>query len=343
VRPCAGCGAGLPPSLLACPSCGHLVHAEALKGLAGAAERAEQAGDLSAALAAWREALGFLPPGALQRQRIAAKVEALSAALAKAGPPPQGAAGAAPAAQKPTGWKKWAAGLGGLGVLLAKGKMLLIGLTKAKTLLSMAIAVGVYTTIFGWRLALGLVVTTYIHEMGHVARLRHYGIPASAPMFIPGLGAFVRFKNRLVSPGEDARVGLAGPLWGAAATIGALGIGIGLHRPTFIAIAYVSALINLLNLVPFWQLDGNRGFAALSRRQRGIATAVLFALVLWTQQLMFLVLAIAATARAVERAPAPEIGDRNVLTLYVVLVLGLITLMKAAVHFGSLSGLPGVL
>ena len=79
--------------------------------------------------------------------------------------------------------------------LLTKAKVLLIGLTQVKTVLSMAVALGVYATIYGWQFALGLVVSIYIHEMGHVVWLRRYGIPATAPMFIPGLGAFVRLKR----------------------------------------------------------------------------------------------------------------------------------------------------
>ncbi len=58
--------------------------------------------------------------------------------------------------------------------------------------------------------------------MGHVAALHRYGIPASAPTFIPGLGALVRLKQHPASPKEDARVGLAGPIWGLAAAAFAL-------------------------------------------------------------------------------------------------------------------------
>ena len=38
------------------------------------------------------------------------------------------------------------------------------------------------------------------------AALARYGIPASAPMFIPGFGAFVRLKAYPANQGEDARV-----------------------------------------------------------------------------------------------------------------------------------------
>ena len=65
-------------------------------------------------------------------------------------------------------------------VLLTKGKILLLGLTKASTFLSMFVSVGVYWTVFGGWFALGLVLSIYVHEMGHVVALMRYGIHAGA-------------------------------------------------------------------------------------------------------------------------------------------------------------------
>ena len=333
-RPCPGCGAELPLSFRACPTCGRLVHAQALKTLAAEAEAAENTNDVTAALASWRQALDLLPTTALQYQRIAARVEALSKRV------DSGAPAASRSAARRSGWKGWLAGLGAVGLLLVKfkwvllfllgkGKLLLLGLTQAKTFLSMALTLGLYATQLGWRFAAGIVVSIYIHEMGHVASLRRYGIPATAPMFIPGLGAFVRLKQHPATAGEDARVGLAGPIWGAAAAIGALLIAVGVGAPTFLAIARVGAWINLFNLIPVWQLDGGRAFAALSRRQRAIASVVLWALALGVGEGMLFLVAIGATFRAAVRGatPAPEQGDRNVLLTYVALCVGLTALM----------------
>ena len=97
-------------------------------------------------------------------------------------------------------------------LILTKGKLVLLGLTKLNTLLSMLVSIGVYWALYGWKFGLGFVLSIYVHEMGHVMALARYGIPASPPMFIPGFGAFVRLKAYPASAGEDARVGLAGPL-----------------------------------------------------------------------------------------------------------------------------------
>jgi Zn-dependent protease len=149
-------------------------------------------------------------------------------------------------------------------------------------------------------------------------------------MFIPGLGAFVRLKQHPATVIEDARVGLAGPIWGAGAAVAALLLGSALHQPILMAVARAGAWINLFNLVPIWQLDGGRGFAALSRRQRGLVAGVLWLLALGGADGVFYLLAAAATFRAASQGPAPAVGDRQALFTYLGLALGLALLMRAA-------------
>jgi Zn-dependent protease len=107
-----------------------------------------------------------------------------------------------------------------LGLLVANAKLLLIGLTKLPTLFSMLLY-SRFGSSGGAAFGVGLVACIYVHEVGHVAALRRYGIAASAPMFVPGLGAFVRLKQYPSDAHEDARTGLAGPLWGLGASLAA--------------------------------------------------------------------------------------------------------------------------
>jgi Zn-dependent protease len=329
---CAGCRAQLPPGFLACPSCGQLVHSAQLKALAASATQAEQNGALAEALARWRQAFELLPPSSIQRQRIDDTIRRLSALV----PAPARATSGAAASGRKLGWLAGLLAVGGLLLkfkwvlvfLLSKGKLLLLGLTQAKTFLSMAIALGVYVVAFGWKFAVGLIVSLYIHEMGHVAWLRHYGIPATAPMFIPGLGAFVRLKQHPATRAQDARVGLAGPVWGAGAALGFLTIGWMAGWPSWVATARVGAWINLFNLLPVWQLDGGRAFVALSRRQRGWLAAALWGLALFGGDGMLFVVAIAATARAAGGADAPPEGDRGVFWTYLILAAGFTAMIR---------------
>jgi Zn-dependent protease len=174
--------------------------------------------------------------------------------------------------------------------------------------------------------------------MGHVAALRRFGIAAGAPMFVPGLGALVRLKQYPIDAREDARVGLAGPLWGLGAAFAAYAVGSLAQWPSWLAIARVGAWINLFNLLPLWQLDGGRGFRALTRRQRLGVAGVIAGAWLLSHEIILLVLLVAALFRAWQK-DAPADGDRRTLLEYVALVAALAAL--AAIDVPGLPGVPG--
>ena len=210
-------------------------------------------------------------------------------------------------------------------IVLSKAKLLALGFTKMSTLLSMLAMLGVYWAAFGWRFALGFVLSIYIHEMGHVAALRRYNIAATAPMFVPFFGAFVRMKQYPASAVEDARVGLAGPIYGLGAAVAAWILGLLTNAPIWMAIAKTGAWINLFNLIPIWQLDGGRGFRALTRRHRGFALGI--ALLMWafTEESMLLLIALGAGYRLFTK-DWPEEPDNLTLVQYagLLVLLGLL-------------------
>src|SRR5918995_1669098 len=51
-----------------------------------------------------------------------------------------------------------------------------------------------------------------LHELGHVFQLRREGVKASAPMFIPFLGAVIAAKSMGNDAAAEARVGLPRPI-----------------------------------------------------------------------------------------------------------------------------------
>ncbi|MCI0570444.1 MAG: hypothetical protein L0Y66_06810 [Myxococcaceae bacterium] len=347
---CPGCGSELSPNLLTCPSCHRLVHSDELKRLAGEAEAAATRGAFPEALAGWRRALELLPAGSSQHARITERVKALSEKVdgqgAAAGTPGKsaGKAGA-------SGIPKVLGGLGAVGLLLwklkavvlfvaTKAKVLLLGLTKASTLLSMLLSLGVYWQVWGWQLALGLVLCIYVHEMGHVVALRRFGIAASAPMFIPGLGAVIRAKQVPVDAREDARVGLAGPIWGTGAVLVALAAVALTGWKMLGAIAHVGAWINLFNLLPFWQLDGSRGFRAMSRGQRWAAVAVLASAWFLSGDGLLVLILLVAGFRAFG-SDAPEKGDVRAAAEYCGLVWVLTLLAWGIPRWFGLPGIGG--
>jgi len=224
-------------------------------------------------------------------------------------------------------WRRGAPGLAtGALVLASKLKFLLLGLTKASTFVSMFAFFGLYWSIYGWPLALGLVVSIYIHEMGHVAMLRSLGIDAGAPMFIPGVGAFVMLKQHIGDRLTDAKVGLAGPVWGLGAALAAFGIYLVTGGRIWLAIAQLTGFLNLFNLIPVWQLDGARGLGVLARWERwALVVAIALALMLTEQRLLFVVGGVAVW-RSLQREAGP--GDTRVLTTFVVLVVALSLLAR---------------
>jgi Zn-dependent protease len=344
VTACPACGAEVAPGLLTCPACHALVHAASLKRLADEAEQASRGGDPRKALATWREALELLPPSSTQSKRIGEKIAALTREVESLPiiPPMPGQASVKPSGRG-FGW----AALGGAGLLLwkfkfvlvfvlSKLKLLALGFSKGSTVLSMLASAGVYWTVFGWKFAFGLVGSIYIHEIGHVAALQRLGIKASAPMFVPGLGAFIRSKQYPASMREDAYVGLAGPIWGMAAAIACFGAWLATGYGLWAALAEWGARINLFNLMPIWQLDGGRGFRAISRLDRWVLLGLTGAALAASGEGTLWLILIGAGFRVFGEAPA--VSDRRAFLQYLLLLVVLTFLAVAPARMGAHAG-----
>jgi Zn-dependent protease len=127
--------------------------------------------------------------------------------------------------------KRIGSALAAIGVVLAnigaKAKLILVALPKLKlftTSASMLVSIAAYQLIFGWLFSVGFVLLLLLHELGHVFQLRREGVKASAPMFIPFMGAVISAKSMGDDAGAEARVGLAGPILGSLATLVPLGL-----------------------------------------------------------------------------------------------------------------------
>jgi Zn-dependent protease len=264
--------------------------------------------------------LELLPPRAAQAHTIRARMAELGRSKPRA---------------RPVG--RWTA-LGALGLALwklkallllglTKGKMLLLGLTKAKTLLSMVLSLGLYWSVWGWQFALGFVLSIYVHEMGHVAALRRMGIPATSPMFVPFVGAFVRLKYAPRTVHEDAVVGLAGPISGLAAALVCYAAYAATGVSILGALARSGAWINLFNLVPVWQLDGGRGFNAMARGQQWRMTVLVGLTWLVTGEGLLVLLLLGCAYRLFAQ-PAAQSPNRRSEWTYAGLVVALSALSQ---------------
>jgi Zn-dependent protease len=178
----------------------------------------------------------------------------------------------APAPQRPPSWlRRLFAPLLVVGAVLAKLagplKVLLLAVPKLKLLTtsgSMLVSVAAYSLLWGWRFALGFVLLLLVHEMGHVIQLRREGIKASAPMFIPFLGAVVAAKSLGDNAAAEARVGLAGPILGSLGAALVIPIWLATGDEFWRALAFTGFFLNLFNLLPVVPLDGGRAMAAMA-------------------------------------------------------------------------------
>ena len=163
--------------------------------------------------------------------------------------------------------KRLLAPLAVFGLILGKFKWIALLALKTKflgTAVTMVVSIGAYALIFPVWFAVGFVGLIWVHEMGHVLQLKREGIPASAPWFIPFLGAFVAMKHMPKNALAEARVGLAGPVVGSLGALGAWGVYEAKGAPLFLGLAYIGFFLNLFNLLPLLPLDGGRAVAALS-------------------------------------------------------------------------------
>jgi Zn-dependent protease len=188
---------------------------------------------------------------------------------------------------------KLGTGVAALAALLAKLKTLLLLAPKLKlftTAGTMLVSVAAYSFVFGWPFAAGFVLLLLVHEMGHVIALRREGVRASAPMFIPFLGAVISARSLGENALAEARVGLAGPLLG---TVGS-GVCIVLWALTgadiWRALAFVGLFLNLFNLLPVVPLDGGRAMAAMAPWMWFLGLAAMIPLaVVFPNPIMFLI------------------------------------------------------
>jgi Zn-dependent protease len=168
-------------------------------------------------------------------------------------------------------WRRLFAPLGAAALFvakfLAKLKALLFLLPKVKLLTTsgtMLVSIAAYSLIWGWKFAVGFVALIFVHEMGHVIQLRREGIKASAPMFIPFMGALIWSKSLGQNAYAEAKVGLAGPVLGSLGAAALIPVADASGNNLFRALAFTGFFLNLFNLLPVLPLDGGRAMAALS-------------------------------------------------------------------------------
>ena len=299
---CPRCARELPPGALECPQCRNLVHGDQMEQLAAHARSLEAHGDRQGARERWLACLPLLPAQSAQAEWIRGHVRELETSA-----PSQ-----SNAQRGPNVTPDWAKRLGPIGPIL-------LALLKFKWLLSFVAFFGVYWSLWGAAFGIGFAVLILVHEMGHFIDIKRRGLPADMPMFLPGLGAYVRWNALGVSLETRAAISLAGPLagWFASGICALLWYqtGYGLWA----ALARTSAWLNTLNLIPLWIFDGSKATDALSKLERAVVLLISAALGYALGEWVFGLVALGMGIRLFTRDAPPE--HSNATAAYFVAVL----------------------
>ncbi len=260
IHSCPSCSHWLPEGTLACPDCQTLTYGRHLSQLAHAAQQLEVEGKWPEARDRWRSTLAWLPEGTEQAETIHGHIAQIDTRLNAE-------------AERKNKWTKRLGPFAPVFFFLLKLKSAFFILLKLKFFLGLFAFFGLYWALAGWRFALGFTVCIFLHEMGHYVAVKRRGLKAELPMFVPGLGAYVRWYSMGVSREDLAAIALAGPLYGLGAAALCLAIYFTTHALLFLLLANIGAWYNLFNLTPVFGFDGAQATYALSRVQRILLTA----------------------------------------------------------------------
>jgi Zn-dependent protease len=161
--------------------------------------------------------------------------------------------------------KLWAP-IAALGFAIWKLKFVFAAIFKFKLFTvagSMLVSIAAYALLWGWQFAVGFVLLLFVHELGHVWEAKRQGLPVSAPMFIPFLGALITLKQLPDNAWNEAKVAIAGPIVGGLGAAAVWGAGEALDSDLLVALAFTGFFLNLFNLAPISPLDGGLIVAAI--------------------------------------------------------------------------------
>jgi Zn-dependent protease len=168
------------------------------------------------------------------------------------------------------------------GLLLWKLKFVFAAVFKFKVFTvagSMLVSIAAYALLWGWKFAVGFVLLLLVHELGHALEAKRQGLPVSAPLFIPFLGAVIAMKKMPHDVWREAQIAIAGPILGGLGCAVTWGLGELLDSDLLIALAFTGFFLNLFNLAPVSPLDGGRIVAAIHPALWAVGLVILGALV----------------------------------------------------------------
>ena len=202
--------------------------------------------------------LGVISPEEERRRRLVA--EQIARAYGKKHPE------VAPASPRSPGfldkWKRTGGVLGAIAsALLVFGKYVLLAwkfVAASKFLLTggtMLLSIVLEAFVYGWPIAVGIVLLIFVHECGHAWAGKRLGRPIGNMVFVPFMGAAVMI-GRGKNVREDAYIGIMGPVVGTLGGVACVAIGFLTGQNFWFVLAQLCFFMNLFNLIPTAPLDG---------------------------------------------------------------------------------------
>lgn len=180
------------------------------------------------------------------------------------------------------------------------GLVFLVKIPAFATLFTALVSVGAYSLFYGPWFAVALVVMIFVHEMGHVIEIRRQGMAATAPIFIPFLGAAIFQRSHPTTAVKQAQIGIAGPIAGTVGATVALMFYTSTQNPIFLLAATIGFFLNLINMLPVWQLDGSWVLAPVSPwfQVAGLAAIAVLAVVFHFVSALLIIIALLGISSA---------------------------------------------
>lgn len=177
----------------------------------------------------------------------------------------------------------------------------IIKFAKAAKVGKMGLAVGsmaAYAYLFTWEFAVLIMVSLFIHELGHVYAMKKCGLKTKGIYFIPFLGAAAVSEEMFKTRRDEVYIAIMGPIWGFALAVGTALVYVFTGNTLFAAAAGWMAMMNLLNLLPVNPLDGGRIMKSIAfsiNSKIGLAfmvVGILISIILtvWAGLMLFLIL-----------------------------------------------------
>lgn len=155
------------------------------------------------------------------------------------------------------------AGLAGHAIVLAAGAFKLLKTANAVKVALAGSAFAGWSLLLDWRFATMIISIIVFHEYGHVRAMKRCGIPTKGFYLIPFVGG-VALGEKARSYWQEVYVAMMGPVFGLLMSVVAWAAYLATDIEMIGLVAAFGALINLLNLLPVYPLDGGHVLKAIA-------------------------------------------------------------------------------